>query len=875
MKTAFPPKLFLRFFRWFCHPELRDYIEGDLMELYNERHNDLGKRKADLKFIIDVLLLFRPGIIKPSKQNHSLNNYAMFKSYFKVGWRNLLKQKGYSLINVGGLALGMAVAILIGLWIHDEFSYNKIFKNYDRIALVMQNQVFNGEIETWSSQAMQLGPAIRNDYSNHFEHVVMVRGTFDHKLTFNNNSVRKMGAFMDTEAPEMLSLQMLKGTRSGLKDPYSILLSESSAKAIFGDVDALDKIIKYNDKTEVKVTGIYKDIPYNCDYADLEVILPFQLTVILDNLESRVGWGNSWFRCMVQLKEGADINTASNAIKDVKYKGVMAHGNVNDDIRFKPELFLHPMSKWRLYSDFKNGVSVGGAIKYVWMFGVVGTFVLILACINFMNLSTARSEKRAKEVGIRKTVGSIRSQLISQFFTESLLIAFLAFVFSLLLVQLSLPWFNEVSNKHLTLLLSSPLFWMVCISFTITTGLIAGSYPALYLSSFKPIRVLKGALYSGRSASIPRKVLVVVQFTVSVTLIIGTIIVYKQIQFAQNRPIGYNVNGIISAPIRTEEIKKHFTVFREELLKTGAVKEVNATDSWITETYVTNSGFTWEGKDPNMSEEFVTLRVTPEFGKTVDWQIVEGRDFSRDIASDTLAFIINESAARYMGIEHPVGETMTWLPDNGTYKIVGVVKDLVSQNPYAPVKQMIYILNYKRINYINMKLNPNFSAHEAIAKVESVVKKYDPSNPFEYKFMDEEFANKFKGEKRIAAIAFVVSTLAIIISCLGLLGLSSFVAEQRTKELGIRKILGASVAQLWQLLSKDFIVLVLTSCIIAIPLSFYFMNNWLMQYQYRITISWSIYALSGMMAILITLATVSFQTIRAAIANPVKSLRSE
>ena len=497
-----PPQLFLRFFRWFCHPVLKKYIEGDLMELYSERLQLSGKRKADLKFIFDVLLLFRPGIIRPAQHYHPVNNYAMFKSYFKIGWRNLLKNKGYSLINIGGLSVGMTVAILIGLWVYDELSFNKYHENYDSIAQAMQNQTFNGQVETWSNQAMQLAPELRNAYGNNFKYIVTTSYTGDRILQYENKKFGKSGNYMEPDAPEMLSLKMIVGSRAGLKSPNSILLSESVAKAFFGDEDPMNKVMRIDNKLDVKVTGVYEDIPNNSDFANLTFIAPFELLVKSDNLEKRVTWGNSWFSCFVQIAENVNMQQASINIKDSKLKAVLADG---DDARFKPVIFLNPMSQWHLYSDFKNGVSVGGRIQYVWMFGMVGVFILLLACINFMNLSTARSEKRAKEVGIRKTIGSVRGQLIGQFFTESFLVVAIAFLFSILFVQVLLPWFNEIAGKKIAIPLNNQWFWTAGIAFTIITGLLAGSYPALFLSSFQPVKVLKGTFRVGHFASDSKK----------------------------------------------------------------------------------------------------------------------------------------------------------------------------------------------------------------------------------------------------------------------------------------------------------------------------------------------------------------------------------
>lgn len=869
-----PPRFFLRFFRWYCHPKLKNHIEGDLMEVYNERVLASGKRKADLKFIIDILLLFRPGIIRPVEGYKQLNSYGMYKSYFKIGWRNLLKNKGYSFINVGGLSIGMAVGILSGLWIYDELSFDKNFSNHHRVARVIQNQTFDGEVRTWFGQAMQLGPELRNTYGSNFEHVVI--GTFpeDHKLTIEEKSITKSGSFMEPGFTHMLTIKMILGTHPGAKDLNSIVLSQSTAKALFGDENPIDKIIKVDNRFDVKVTGVYADIPDNSSFANMNLILSWQL--ISEEMEKRVGWGNSWFQCFVQIAEHADMNAVSEAIKNAKLNRVLAEA---DEAKFKPELRLHPMNRWRLHSEFKNGVPVGGGIQYVWMLGVISSFVLLLACINFMNLSTARSEKRAKEVGIRKTIGSARTQLVSQFFMESLLVAWIAFLVSLIIVQLALPWFNEVSGKRLTVLWSTPWFWLTCGIFALITGVLAGSYPALFLSSFQPVKVLKGTFKAGRFSSLPRKVLVVVQFSVSVALIVGTVVIFRQIQFAQSRPIGYNINGRIAVPIRTAEIMNRYDVLRDDLLKTGVVEEIAASESPVTGTFTTNSGFTWQGKDPSLAEEFVTVGVTPDFGKTIGWEIRAGKDFSRDVISDSSGFIVNEAAVRYLGFENPVGEVIKW-GNNGEWKIIGVAKDMVTQSPYDAIRPMIFFLRSNRNSFIqfstiNIKLSRLANAKEALAKIEPIFKKYDPANAFEYKFSDQEFGKKFAEEKRIGQLAVGVTALAILISCLGLFGLASFIAEQRTKEIGIRKVLGASASQLWQLLSKDFVALVIISCVVATPLSFYFMNRWLTQYHYRISISWEIFASATTGALLITLITVSYQALKAAVMNPVKSLRSE
>ncbi|WP_080057642.1 ABC transporter permease [Spirosoma aerolatum] len=875
MKHIDPPSFISHFLHLFLPLHRAEELEGDLDELFQQRVREVGIRKARWRYARDVVSLLRPSLMRRDKaclvSTNTNNTYpnptntTMLRNYFKIAFRNLTKHKGYSAINIAGLATGMAVAILIGLWVWNEFAYNQRYANYDRMARVLQNQTFNDKIETWTSQAMQLAPELRSNYSSHFKYAVTADFPGKHLLSLDTKKITNVGSFIEPDITEMLALTMLKGTRAGLRDPSSILLSETTAKSLFGNVDPLNKIITIDKKWPVKVTGVYADLPLNSSFQELTFIAPFELKK--KDLPEWLSWGNSWFQTYVQIADNATMETVSVAIKDVKLK------RSQDDARFKPELFLLPMSQWHLYSEFKNGVNVGGQIQYVRLFSIIGLFVLLLACINFMNLSTARSEKRAREVGVRKAVGSVRNQIMLQFFSESFLFVIVAFAFALLLVLLVLPAFNTVADRQISIPWDNPMFWIAAFGFSLFTSLVAGSYPAIYLSSFQPVKVLKGTFRVGRFASLPRKVLVVVQFAVSVTLIVGTMIVFQQIEFARNRPVGYNRNNLVSFPIKSDKLITHFATFRDELLNTGAIEEVAATDSPITDTYVTNGGLTWRGQAPNMADEFVTLRITHGFGKMIGWQIKEGRDFSKEFATDSAGFVLNEAAVAYMGFKNPVGEIIKW--GDQPFKVIGVVKNLVTQSPYDPVKQTIFVINYKRLNLITAKINPTKSASEALAKVEAVYKKYDPDNTFDYKFADQEYAKKFGEEERVGKLASFFAGLAIFISCLGLFGLASFVMEQRSKEIGIRKVMGASVGSLWQLLSKDFVLLVIISLFIAFPLTWYFMQDWIQRYTYHTDLSWWLFAATGVGALIITLMTVSFQSIKVALMNPIKSLRSE
>ncbi|RYY53430.1 MAG: FtsX-like permease family protein [Chitinophagaceae bacterium] len=794
----------------------------------------------------------------------------MFKNYFKIAWRNLAKSKGYSAINIGGLAAGMAVAMLIGLWIYDELSFNKYHDNYDRIAQVMQHANFNGEVKSQVSNPAAMGPAIRDKYGSDFKYVVQASWLNGLLLTRGDKSISGQGMYFEANAPDMLSLKMLSGSRSGLADPNSIMLSASLAEAIFGKEDPMGKTIRLDRSKDVKVTAVYEDLPDNTSFREVKAILPWELWLIqnpwVKTMENP--WGSNFSQTFVQLADNVDMEKASAKIRSIKMD------NVGDfEKKYNWQVFLQPMGNWNLYSEFKNGVNAGGKIRYVWLFAAIGFFVLVLACINFMNLSTARSEKRAREVGIRKSLGSLRWQIIRQFFAESYLVVLIAALFSLVIVALLLPFFNEVAGKKMGMPWDNAWFWVIAVVFIVVTGLLAGSYPAFYLSSFQPLKVLKGTFKAGKNAAIPRRVLVVLQFTVSVMLISGTIIVYQQIQHAKNRPIGYNRNGLVNINL-ANEVRDHFDAVRNEMKSAGAIEEMTASNSTLTSVYNTNGGFDWEGKDPNLAVDFPNNTVTYDFGKTVNWKVKNGRDFSRDFATDSAAFVINESAAKFIGFADPVGKTLVW--NDEPYTIIGVVSDLMQESPFYPVRPTLYhIADQDNLGSLIIRLNSKQNVAASLKSVEQVLAKYTPDVPFSYKFVDEEFGSKFTDEERIGKLSSYFAVLAVLISCLGLFGMASFVAEQRTKEIGIRKVLGASVPNIWRLLSTEFVVLVGLSCLIAAPIAWYYLHNWLANYDYRINISWTVFLFSSLIAVFITIATVSFQAIKAAVTNPVKSLRSE
>jgi putative ABC transport system permease protein len=793
----------------------------------------------------------------------------MLRNYLRIALRNLTRNKFSAAINIGGLAIGMSVAIVIGLWVFDELSYDRSIPDHDHIAAVMQNLEISGAVQTWWGEARQLAPALRKDFGGRFRHVVTVYGPAQQPLSVGDTRLKASGAYVDPEITDMLSLDMLRGDRNALRDQSAIILSASVAKNLFGTADPIGKIVKMSSKELHTVAGVYNDLPGNSSFSDFGFIIPFSYQEHTDSSIARLNWGNSWFKTYVQLNDKEEMAATSAAIKDVKLHNAPGEG------QSKPALFLHPLNDWHLYSDFNNGVSVGGAIRYVRLFSIIGAFVLLLACINFMNLSTARSEKRAKEVGIRKAIGSLRGQLIRQFLSESLFIALLSFILSIGLAVILLPFFGELAGKKMTIPFDNPLFWVTGLCFVFITGILAGSYPALYLSSFRPVKVLKGKFRVGKLASMPRRALVVLQFTVSVILIIGTIAVFRQIQYVKDRPVGYSRDGLVMIPVQSDDVDKHYDAIRTELQQTGLVEDIAGSQGSLTNIFATNGGFTWTGKNPSMQDEFVSNFVTPEFGKVTGWQVIQGRDFSRDMPTDDHPIIVNETAVRYLNLKNPVGQVLTRDHGNERYTIVGVVKDMINESPFEPVRQMIFFLNKHFFNTVNIRVQPQASMPRALAAIKEAFIKYNPQEIFEYQFADQEYAKKFGDEERVGRLAGAFTTLAILISCLGLFGLSAFVAEQRTREVGIRKVLGASVFTLWRLLSREFLVLVGLSLLIGGPVASWIMSGWLNNYHYHAGMSWWIFAATAGGVVLITLLTVSYQAVRAALLNPVKSLRSE
>ncbi|GAB3752127.1 ABC transporter permease [Spirosoma pomorum] len=791
----------------------------------------------------------------------------MVRSYVKIAWRNLARYKVFSAINIAGLATGMAVTILIALWVYDELSFDRQNSNADRIAQVWQIVQFDGEKAAYNVAAIPMAGELRQNYPD-FNRVALATADREVALTAGENQFTPTGRFVEADFLPMMGVHMLQGPHQNLADVNSIILSSSLAKTLFGSTNPLNQLVRLDSKVSLRVTGVYQNFPPNSTWSAVHYLAPWSLFLGINPgaKKAQDNWDENSYQVFAQLKPGASLEQASAKIKDVRIKR-------DNPPPYKPEFFLHPMTKWHLYSDFDNGVNIGGLIQFVWLFSLIGGFVLLLACVNFMNLSTARSQQRAKEVGLRKVVGSLRGQLIAQFAGESLLFTSLAFLLALVLVQLSLSFFNQLADKQISLPWTNPYFWVIGVSFSLLTGLIAASYPALYLSSFQPIRVLKGSFSAGGRSSLPRKALIVFQFTVSITLIIGTAVVLHQIKYAKDRPTGYSRQGLIEVNMRTPALMGHFEALRTDLLATGAIQEMAVSNGSVTvdQTGVTN--VSWPGKSPDLHPLFMTNQISPQFGKTIGWQVSAGRDFSWAFRGDSSGVVLNQSALKLMGLKDPLHTMINW---NGRdLPIIGIINDLIKDSPFGQVTPSLFVLYDASVGVLTLKLSPTIATSLALTKIAGIFHQYDPSTPFVYKFVDEEYSKKFSAEERIGKLATLFASLAIFISCLGMFGLASFTAEQRRKEIGIRKVLGATVLTVWTLLAKDFVGLVVLGCFLASPIAWYFLHDWLQSYSYRTPISGWIFVGSGVGALLLTLVTVSYQSIKAALMNPVKSLRSE
>lgn len=789
----------------------------------------------------------------------------MFKNYFKTAWRNITRSFGYSTLNILGLAIGMTVALLIGLWVYHQYSFDRFLPSYQSVYRVQRNFNSNGDTLTFQTTSLKLADALRTQIPE-VEYVAESDWTGNHGLNVGDKKLYVNGAISGTDIFKIFQYPFLQGNAGTVfKEPYSIVLTQSLAKSLFGDADAMDKTVRFDNAHDLKVTGIIEDLPHNASFR-FNYIVPSSYVYAVNPSAKRDGlssFSNNNLQIFVKLKPGVSYTHVAPKIRDIEHT---EKGNIN---AMNSYVTLQPMKRWHLYSNYVNGKDTAGFLEYVKMFSIIGLLVLIIACINFINLTTARSEKRAREVGVRKAIGSQRKDLIIQFLSEASLLTSIAFVFAILFASLALPAFNTLTKSDIVIPFSNTDFWLLMMGSLVVIAFLAGSRPAFYLSSFQPVKVLKGAISAGKS-SLSRKVLVVIQFSCSVALIISTVIIYQQIQYAKNRPTGYSLDRLMTTNIN-DDLYKNFMALKNELTQKQIVSSVSTSSSPATDVWWHSDVDQWPGKNAGETVEIGTVIVSENYFKTVGMGISEGRDFSN--IYDTTSVIFNEAAIKRLRLKNPVGQKINW--QGKEFTIAGIVKDALMISPFKAADPTMFYCSPDPQGILLYRLSPKIKTQDAISQLTAIFNKYDPAYPYNYSFSDENYASKFNLEMLIGKLAGLFAILAIFISCLGLCGLAAYIAEQRTKEIGIRKVLGASVQQVWILLSKDFIVLVLISCLIAAPVSFYFLQRWLLNYDYRIRIGVGVFIAGGLMALLITIITISFQAIKVALANPVKSLRAE
>ena len=789
----------------------------------------------------------------------------MLKNFFKVTFRNLLRNKGFTAINVLGLAIGMASAILILLWVQNELGFDRFYDKTDRLYMMYNRDLVDGRLHAWNSTPKIMAPTLRKDYPEVEDAARYTNITF--LLSVGEKRFNPRGAFADSSFLKLFSLPLVKGDRSkSLNGAYDMAITQKLAKKLFGNEDPIGKTVLVDSNANFTVTAVLKDLPSNTAF-DFEFLLSWAFMKKL-GWEDQF-WGNNSVKTYVLLKP-----LASHAVFDAKVKNITRSHSTETE-----EVFSEPVSRLHLYSKDENGQLVGGQIETVRLFVIIAGFILLIACINFMNLSTARSEKRAKEVGIRKVAGAYRSGLIAQFIGESILISFMAFLLAILLVQLSLGSFNQLTGKELSLEYGNPYFWLSGLAFILFTGFIAGSYPAFYLSSFSPVKVLKGTFKRANAAVTPRKALVVLQFTFATILIISTITVERQIQFVRNREVGYNRESLVYTFVQGD-VDKYYKLIKQELISSGAATSVTRSANPITQRWSDSWGYSWPGStQADKKIDFVRLGSDANFIRTMGVSLKEGRDIDvYNYPTDSLAILLNEAAVREMRIKNPIG--MIIKGDDSTdkgYHVIGVVKDFILESPFEKNINPMFIAGPGEdfFQVIHFKLNPANSTVSNLQKAGDIFKKYNPKYPFEYVFADEAYARKFNDQQRTGKLAALFAGLTIFISCLGLFGLATYMAESRIKEIGVRKVLGAGVGRITALLSIDFLRLTLISFLIASPVAWYAMHSWLQGFSYRIGLEWWVFAGAGCLSVVIACLTVSYQAIRAALANPVKSLRTE
>lgn len=860
-----------RLLSWLCKPEFIEEIIGDLHEYADELKDKLSWKRP-IFFWFHVLNFLKPWALK-SPLAKQQSNLVMIQHHFKFAFRNLARKRTAAFINLTGLLTGLTAVILISLWVYDELSYNTYHPQYERVAKVLRAQTHLSERSVGTNQPFAMAAELRDNYRDYFENVAMeLSWSTEHALAVGTNKFLEEGRFVEANAIDIFGLDMQLGAQSALTDPRSIVLSNTFAETLFGEENPMGKMVQLDGELTLVVSGVYADLPKNSEFQGIHYLINFAQFYKQNAWASANSWRGSNAQIYVKLKEGVNMEEASQAID----KAMLPYVDEETRNNRQPSLSLNPMSRWHLYSNFDDRAgAISAELRFVLFYASIGLLILLLVCINFINLSTSMFVTRAKEVGVRKTMGSNRVQLIGQFLVESLVLITMGFAASVILANVLLPWFNGVIDKEMVMPFGQLGFWILGLSFVVLVAIMAGLYPAVLLSSFHPVKALKGSFVKGHSTASIRKGLVVFQFTVSIALISGTLVVSRQINYASDRPEGYDKERLVVVKTVTEDYQRQYELLSTQLMKTGVVEQVAASGAPVTDNQYSNNGFTWQGKHPDFNPIFNDFYVSPEFGEAIDWNILSGRDFSTALSSEQSAVLINESAAAILGFENPVGEVLTWESRNGkTYHIIGVVQDMVRASPFETIPPSLFFLS-EELPYLHLRLAPNIPVDQAFASIESVFDQVLPLEPVEFQFVDQLYSTKFVSEQRVAYLSGFFTVLAIVISGLGLYALALFEAARRTKEIGVRKVLGATVLSLWNLLTKDMVRLILFSSAVAIPIAWYLLENWLTEYEYRVPLEWWMFALAAFGAIIIGLGTVSYQSIKVAFQNPVDSLRSE
>ncbi len=866
--TPAPPRWAQRLLARWGDPATLEEVQGDLLEFYAQWAHALGERKARRRYLLTLLGLLRPFAQRKTYQPYPqpLIPFAMLSNYLLIAWRTLLRYKGYSLINIGGLSVGLAVALLIGLWVHHEYSYDAFLPDGGQLYQVRRNFNNNGDTLNFTSSSLKLADALRNQVPE-IESVAEASHFHNTGVRIGDKKFFIRGAHVGGDFLKMFRYPLRQGNAQNvLQDPYSIVLTESTAKAFFGDENPVGKTVRFDNKSDLRVSGILRDLPSNSSlqfsflvpFSHLEAVNPYVKMARSDNFAQNA------YNVFVKLKPGVSYGQVAAKI------GPIQHTETDNSNAMNSWVILQPLRNWHLYSNYVNGHETAGLLTYVRLFTLIGVLVVLIASINFVNLTTARSAQRAREVGIRKSIGSRRGQLIAQFLTESFLMTGAAFALALLLVWGLLPAFNALLGIPLVVPYGSGTFWLVLLAGVSVTALLAGSPPALYLSSFEPVKVLKGAVRTGPAAAWPRKLLVITQFTCSIGLIMGAVVIYRQIEHARSRPTGYDLNRLLVTPMN-DELAGNYAILKDELLRNSIAESVTQSSSPATEIWWHGGLSRWPGRQGDENAEMGFIRAGRDYFQTLGMPLAAGRNFRHE--HDTSSAILNEAAVKLLRLKSPLGQQVTW---NGTdYTIVGVTKDALMQNPFGSAEPTMFTCTPEPQSMMLYRLSPRISTQEALSRLTALFNRYNPAYPYDYAFADERYAAKFNLEVLIGKLSGIFAGLAIFISSLGLFGLAAYMAEQRTKEIGVRKVLGASVMSIWGLLSKDFVGLVLIAFVIATPTAWYFLENWLAGYNYRTDLAWWVFAAVGIGAVGITLLTVSYQSIKAALRNPVQSLRSE